>query len=97
MDPFFVLDLGPDATDAAVEARYRELLGALPPDGDSARFATLRRAYEALRTERGRIDAWLFHFDRTGDALLELPAWLGAAPRRPIRREDLRALVLGEP
>lgn len=93
MDPFFVLDLGPDATDAEVEARYRELLAHMPPDGDPARFTTLRSAYEALRTPRGRVDAWLFHFDSTGDALLELPGWLGNAPRRPPALPDLRALI----
>lgn len=93
MDPFFVLGLELGASDSEVEARYRELLSRLPPDGDPARFATLRAAYEAVRTSRGRVDTWLFHFDPTGDALLELPAWLEAVPRRPPALEDLRALL----
>ncbi|GMV42569.1 MAG: hypothetical protein AMXMBFR64_42850 [Myxococcales bacterium] len=94
MDPFFVLGVTPGATDAEVEARYRTLLAHNPPDRDPARFATLRAAYDALRTEHGRVDAYLFHEDPTG-SLQELSDWLRSAPRKPPALEDLRALIRG--
>lgn len=93
MDPYFVLDVGPDTTDAEVEARYRALLAQLPPDGDAERFATLRAAYDALRTPRGRVDALLFHFDQTGRALGGASGWLDAGGRTPPSLEVLRALL----
>jgi len=93
LDPFFVLDLPHDASDEDVEARYRALLTKLPPDSEPERFATLRAAYDALKTPHGRVDALLFRFDQTGGAVEGLAAWLADAPRRPPSLDVLRALA----
>jgi len=93
MDPFFVLGVTCDTTDAEVEAHYRALLAQMPPDSAGERFATLRAAYEALRTPRGRVDAALFHFDESGTALTHVDDWLTAGARRPPALEALRALA----
>jgi len=95
--PFYVLDLEEDATDELVEARYQQLLRRHPPDRDPEAFRVLRRAYEALRTERGRQEARLFYFDEGGCALSEaLPRWLESGPRRRLEPDELAALLRGD-
>lgn len=63
MYPFFVLDLSPQASDEDVENRYRELVKRYPPDIHPRQFATVRKAYEAVRTQRSRLETRLFYFD----------------------------------
>ncbi len=94
MYPFYVLDLPEDATDAQVEARYQALVRRSPPDRDPARFTLLRRAYEALRTARGRVEARLFYLDEKGTALTEdFPTWASGTPRRRLSPAELASLL----
>jgi curved DNA-binding protein CbpA len=53
-DALAVLGLGPDATDEAVRAAYRELVKQHPPDLDPDGFARLRRAFELAGNPRQR-------------------------------------------
>jgi hypothetical protein len=97
MDPFYVLGVPEDATDEEVEARYQALLRRHAPDRDPEGFRVLRRAYEALRTPRGRIEARLFYVDERGAALTEdFPRWCATTPRPRLSPAELAALLRGD-
>lgn len=86
-DPYLILGLREDAGDAAVEAAYLEGIKRFPPERDPQRFEALRRAYETLRTRRGRLAYELFDVSPPGASeLLDR-----AAPVGPHGRPD-RAL-----
>ena len=73
MNPFAVLGLDEDASDAAVRAAYLAAVRAHPPDRDPAGFQHIREAYDAIRDEDRRLDLRLFGpppLDRL-EALLE--------------------------
>ena len=73
MNPFAVLGLDEDASDAAVRAAYLAAVRAHPPDRDPAGFQRIREAYDAIRDEDRRLDLRLFGpppLDRL-EALLE--------------------------
>jgi len=59
-DPFAVLGVSEDADDAEVRARYLALVRDHSPERDPERFATIRAAYEAVRTRRDRLRLRLF-------------------------------------
>jgi hypothetical protein len=48
-DPFAILGVRPDASEAEVRARYLELVKQFPPERDPARFREIRAAFEAAR------------------------------------------------
>ena len=52
-DPFAVLGVDENAGDEAIKQRYLALVRAYPPDREPDRFQEYRRAYEAVRGERG--------------------------------------------
>lgn len=60
-DPFAVLGVTEDAGDAAIKQRYLALVRAYPPDREPERFQEFRRAYEAIRGERERLEVKLLH------------------------------------
>lgn len=64
-DPFSVLGVTEDAGDEAIKRRYLALVRAYPPDREPERFQIYRRAYEAIRGPRERLDATLLQ-SRTG-------------------------------
>jgi curved DNA-binding protein CbpA len=73
VNPFAVLGLDEDASDAAVRTAYLAAVRAHPPDRDPAGFQRIREAYDAIRDEDRRLDLRLFGpppLDRL-EALLE--------------------------
>jgi hypothetical protein len=60
-DPFEVLGLDENADDDAIKRRYLALVRAYPPDREPERFQALRRAYEAVRGQRERLERKLLH------------------------------------
>lgn len=93
--PFLVLDLPEQTTDAAVEARYQALLRRAPPDREPERFQIIRAAYEALRTERDRIDTLLFY--RPPPIAEVEAAWrIWHAGRPTLSPTQVAALIRGE-
>ena len=48
-DPFVVLGLSPNASEAEIRARYLELVKQHPPDHDPERFQEIRKAFEGAR------------------------------------------------
>ena len=72
-DPYTVLELPPDADDAAVRKRYLELTVQFPPEQHPERFAGVRAAYEKLRTLDARVKYRLFErgTEDTIEAIIE--------------------------
>lgn len=94
-DPYLILGLPPGTDDAAVRAAYLEGVRRYPPERDAERFAAVRRAYEALASERARLAHSLFdHEAPTRDAILHRLAVQGT-PRRPAAAQLLAALKGG--
>lgn len=72
-DPYTVLDLPPDADDAAVRKRYLELTLRFPPEHHPEKFAAVREAYEKVRTLDARVKYKLFEqgSEHTIEAIIE--------------------------
>jgi curved DNA-binding protein CbpA len=94
-DPYRVLDLAPDAPDAAIKRRWRELANQYHPDratGDperaaesTRRMARINAAYELLRDpdRRRRFDAGRRSEAAFGSAGAPMPRPAGPPPPRP--------------
>jgi curved DNA-binding protein CbpA len=94
-DPYQVLGIARDADDAAVRAAYLVAVRLHPPERDAERFAAVRRAFDAVASERLRLEHALF--DREPPTLEGLLHWLEAdfSPRRPDAASLLRLLKGG--
>ena len=62
-NPWSVLGLGLDATDAEIRAAYLAGVKRHPPDRDAAAFERIRDAYERIRDPRRRIALMLLQVD----------------------------------
>jgi curved DNA-binding protein CbpA len=71
MNPFLVLDVPLDASDADVRAAYQSLLRRFPPERRPERFQIIQEAYQTLRTERDRWNWRLLHLGGEHDGPLE--------------------------
>jgi len=94
-DPFTVLGVSESADDAAIKQCYLTLVRAYPPDREPDRFQEIRRAYEQLRTRRGRLEVQLLQ-TRTS-ALNQLKRQCLLAPdadHRRVSAERVGALIL---
>jgi curved DNA-binding protein CbpA len=56
-DPYAVLAVSPDASDAEVKQAYFAQVRAHPPESDPQTFKRIRAAYEQLRSPEKRLDA----------------------------------------
>lgn len=72
-DPYRVLGLRPDASDAAIREAYLNLVQQHPPEREPERFAVIREAYERIRDLDRRTRYRLFGDGRwdTVEALVE--------------------------
>ncbi|MEO8496470.1 MAG: DnaJ domain-containing protein [Planctomycetota bacterium] len=59
-DPYQVLGISPAADEAAVRARYLELVREFPPDREPERFAEIREAYDQVRDPVVSLERRLF-------------------------------------
>jgi curved DNA-binding protein CbpA len=89
-DPWTILDLHPEADDAAIRARYVELVRRYPPEQAPEQFALIRAAYEVLRDRDRRLQYRLFESGQndTLDTVIE-----EMACRTPRRRPTLAELL----
>src|SRR5258708_39716213 len=71
-DPFAVLGVDDDAGDEAIKQRYLALVRSFPPDREPDRFQEFRRAYEAVRGERERLEGKLLQASTAALARLKL-------------------------
>lgn len=60
MNPYDVLGIDPPADDAAVRARYLELVREFPPEQHPERFAEINRAYAMIQDDEQRLRHTLF-------------------------------------
>ena len=94
-DPFVVLGIHDDADDEAIKQRYLALVRSFPPDREPERFQEVRRAYEAVRGQRERLEATLLHTSTAAVSRLKLHCLGPASPdRRPASEPTVTALVL---
>jgi hypothetical protein len=94
-DPFTVLGVDENAGDDAIKQRYLALVRAYPPDREPDRFQEYRRAYEAVRGERERLQVKLLRTSTGALSRLKLHC-LGAArtERRRPSEATIAALIL---
>lgn len=59
-DPYLLLGLDEEATDAEVTAAYHDALRRFPPEQAPESFAAISEAYESIRTEEDRVRRRLF-------------------------------------
>ena len=90
MDPYVVLGVERDATEAEIKRAYFQLVREYPPEREPEKFQQVRAAYEQVRTPEARSQTDLF--------LLQPPPHL---PRRrrlaydlDVHPEDVLALAL---
>ena len=81
-DSYAVLGLPVDSEDAAIRARYLELVRQFPPERDPLRFAEVRTAYEHLQDRDARLLKRLSQPYRH-DALDGLADQMAAGAARP--------------
>jgi curved DNA-binding protein CbpA len=97
-DPYTVLDLPPDADDAAVRKRYLELTLKYPPEQHPEKFAAVRAAYEKVRTLDARVKYKLFEqgSENTIEAIIEEAECTTPRPR-PSLEQLIAAAVPAKP
>jgi curved DNA-binding protein CbpA len=82
-DPYQVLGIVRGADDAAVRAAYLAAVRLHPPERDAERFAAVRKAFDAVSSERLRLEHELFDREPpTVEGLLHL-LQADYSPRRP--------------
>jgi curved DNA-binding protein CbpA len=94
-DPFAVLGVDDGAGDETIRQRYLALVRRFPPDREPDRFQEIRRAYEAIRGERERLEARLLQSSTAALTRLKLDCLRAAGPdRRRASAATVRALIL---
>jgi curved DNA-binding protein CbpA len=85
-DPYEILGLGPDSDDAAIRARYLELVRQFPPEKHPEQFAAVRQAYDSLRDLDTRLHHRLFEAGKkdTIEAVVEELACRSSRRRLPL-------------
>ena len=73
-NPFEVLDLPRQSSEAEIRKRYLELVREFPPEQAPERFAAVHAAYQELRDPAARLEAQLFDVECEDDSLETLAA-----------------------
>jgi curved DNA-binding protein CbpA len=95
-DPYQVLGIARGADDAAVRAAYLTAVRLHPPERDAARFSAVRTAFDAVSSERLRLEHDLFNREPpTLEGLLHL-LQADFSPRRPDAASLQRVLKGGQ-
>lgn len=92
-DPYMVLGVDETAGDEDVRQRYLDLVRTYPPDREPERFQEIRAAYDALKTERDRLAARMFHVSAAPMQRLRL-ACLQPGPEGRASSATVTALLL---
>ena len=90
-----MLGVDENAGDEAIKQRYLALVRAYPPDREPERFQEFRRAYEAVRGERERLEVKLLQTSTAALTRLKLHCLraAGTERRRP-SEATMAALIL---
>ncbi len=73
MDPYDVLGVQPDASDAEIRRAYFSGVQRHPPERDPEGFKVIRKAFEMLRDPRARARHFLDRFEESTLEELSLP------------------------
>jgi DnaJ-class molecular chaperone len=95
-DPYAVMGLPAEASEAEIRQRYLELVRQFPPDQAPERFAAIRSAYDEVRDPMRRLEVRLFE-PGGGDSLEAIAADLRTrliAGRMPV---DALLALAGQP
>jgi DnaJ domain len=94
-NPFAILGVDENAGDEAIKQRYLALVRAYPPDREPDRFQEYRRAYEAVRGERERLQVKLLQTSNAALSRLKLHCLRAAGTDRHRPSEaTMTALIL---
>jgi hypothetical protein len=94
-NPFAVLGVTEDAGDEAIKQSYLALVRGHPPDREPERFQEFRRAFEAIRGERERLEVKLLQTSSAALTRLKLHCLRSAgADRRRPSEATMAALIL---
>ncbi|BCX80750.1 molecular chaperone DnaJ [Methylomarinovum caldicuralii] len=74
LDPYVVLQVGPEADDETIRRAYLDQVRRHPPERDPEIFRQIQWAYEQIRDERSRIHHRLFHVMEPEEIAAALPA-----------------------
>jgi curved DNA-binding protein CbpA len=77
-DPYAVLGVSPDVSDAEIKQAYFAQVRAHPPETDPQAFKRIRAAYERLRTPEKRLEADMLRLQPWSEPALA--SILGAEP-----------------
>lgn len=86
-DPYQTLGLPPESAEGAVRARYLDLVRQFPPEQAPARFAEIRKAFDALKDRDLHLRRRLFNTGQPDalDRLTDKFANVGARRRLGLR------------
>jgi DnaJ-class molecular chaperone len=88
-DPYDMLGVSRDSSEADIRRRYLELVRQYPPDRAAERFTEIHQAYEKLRDPVVRLDSKLFDLDSS-----ETMAGIVADVRRRLRTSRIPTPIL---
>jgi len=91
-NPFAVLQVTETATDEDIQKAYLRQVREHPPDRAPERFQEIRRAYEAIKTRRDRLQYQLFHSEPP-DIVTLLAPWLESGGGRRPTEEQFRQVL----
>ena len=80
MNPFLVLNVPPDASDAVIRTAWLQALQAAPPERDPLRFQAVQEAYTAIKDERSRANWHMTHHEPPAESPLGVLTALVALP-----------------
>lgn len=95
MDPYEVLGISPQANDDTVRKTYLELVRRFSPDADPEGFKRISRAYELVKTEKLRMEHYLFNLDVDGDTPFQvfMRHERLVEKRKPMEFEQMKAFL----
>ena len=95
MNPYVILRVAPQATDAEIRQAYLQAIRDFPPEREPEQFQKIAHAYEQIRDDAARLNYRLF--DRTpgglhpSDALLSY--CVAASPPKPLDFESMKRFL----
>ncbi|MDB6171046.1 MAG: molecular chaperone DnaJ [Chthoniobacteraceae bacterium] len=95
MNPFLILRLSPDATDADIRRAYLDGIRQCPPERDAERFQAISQAYEQIRDESKRLQYRLFDMTSPGMTLGEVVQkyCVAVSPPKPLEFELMKTFL----
>jgi len=95
MDPYEVLGVSPPADDETIRRAYLELVRQFSPDRDPESFKRINQAYERVKSEKLRLEHYLFDRAASGDTPFQafLQRSRAGEKRKPLAFEQMKAYL----